>query len=76
MTLTKARDIFGEEYAAYELHTFPIKDGIGYYIGYEVDDTRKVYNLYHIKLIWDDGATEETTVEGEQELALWTDHLR
>jgi hypothetical protein len=78
MTLDKvsATEIFGEQWEGYEIHSFPIKDGVGYYLPHTVDNTRTVETHYEIRLIWNNGDTEESTAESEQELKLWTEHLR
>lgn len=75
MTLTKASEVFGEEYDGFELHTFPVKDGQGFYVTERVDNTRKVYDHHIIKIIFNDGSTEETYADTPQELELWTKHL-
>lgn len=70
-----ASELFGEEYADFEVKTFAVKDGKGYYITEEVNDTRTTY-LRHIILIrFNDGTEERTDATSEQELKLWTEHL-
>lgn len=72
-----AAEIFGEEWERLTLHSFPIRDGVGYYVPYEsMGADRRPATHYRIKLIWTNGETEETTAASPGELALWTDHLK
>lgn len=76
MAQVTAAEIFGEEWEGYSVHTFPIRDGVGYWVAYEsMGADRRPATHYRIKLIWTNGETEETTAESPKELALWTDHL-
>ncbi len=75
MTLSKATELFGEEYEGFEVHTFAVKAGKGYYIAHTVDNTRAVFTQYEIFIQFDDGTTERTDATTEQELKLWTEHL-
>lgn len=77
---TNATEVFGESAEGMELHTFPIRSGggatgTGYYTSETVDNTRQIFTLYRICLIWDNGDVEYSTAESEQELKLWTEHL-
>jgi hypothetical protein len=72
----RVTDIFDETFESYTLHTFPIVNGKGYYVEYESRNAqRQPVTHYRIKLIWDNGDTEEVTAESPQELELWTVHL-
>jgi len=80
-TLHNATEVFGSSAEGLELHSFPVRSmgnatGTGYWIGMEVDNTRRVYTLYRICIIWDNGDVEYSTAESEQELKLWTEHLQ
>jgi hypothetical protein len=75
-TLNKAADLFGEEWQGYEVQTFTVRDGKGYYIAHTVDNTREVFTQYEILIRHDDGDETRTYVTTEQELELWTEHLK
>lgn len=74
-TLLKSHELFGDEWSGYEVKTFTVKDGTGYYIAHEVDNTRTVFTQYEILVRFNDGTTERTYATTEQELKLWTEHL-
>lgn len=76
MTLEKSADLFGEEWDGYEVRTFAVKDGKGFYISHEVDNTRRIFTQHEILIQFNDGTTERTTADSEQELKLWTEHLQ
>ncbi len=79
MTLDKvtSTEIFGEQWEGYTLTSFPIKDGVGYYVAYEsMGADRRPATHYAIKLVWSNGDTEESTAESPAELELWTKHLQ
>lgn len=69
-------DLFGEEWDGYEVQTFTVKDGQGFYISHTVDNTRRIFTQYEILIQFNDGTTERTYVESDQELKLWTEHLQ
>lgn len=75
-TLKKSTELFGEEYDSLEVTTFPVKDGTGYYISHTVDDTRRIYTHYLIRIEYSDGTVETSTADSVQELELWTKHLQ
>lgn len=83
MTLDKVstESIFGEAFADVDMHTFPVRSmgnatGTGYYVAYELDDTRTVSTRYRICIVWDNGDVEYSTADTEQELELWTKHMQ
>lgn len=76
MTLTKATELFGEQFDGLEVHSFPVKDGKGFYISHTVDNTRRIYTQHEILIQFSDGTEERSTAESQQELELWTKHLQ
>lgn len=75
-TVKKSHELFGEEFEGYDVTTFTVKDGQGYYISYPVDNTRTAYTQYRIRVDYSDGDTVFETVDSRQELELWTVHLK
>jgi len=76
-----ASELFGEAYADFQLHSFPVRSmgnatGTGYYVAEQVDNTRRIFTHYRIAIVWDDGTVEHSTADSEQELKLWTEHLQ
>lgn len=69
-------DLFGEEWDGYEVQTFTVKDGQGFYISHTVDNTRTIFTQHEILIRFNDGTTERTYVTSDQELKLWTEHLQ
>lgn len=77
MTLTKATELFGETVEGLELKSTPVAGGTAYWVTQTVDNTRRVYEEHTLTIIWDDGERmEPVTLEGDQELELWTKHLQ
>ena len=75
MSTLNSSELFGEEYGDLEVTTFTVKEGVGFYVGYTVDNTRTVYTHYLIRIEYSDGTVETTTADSDQELKLWTEHL-
>ncbi len=83
MTLDKVstESIFGEAFADVDMYTFPVRSmgnatGTGYYIAYEVNNTRRIFTAYRIAVVWDNGDVEYSTADTQQELELWTKHMQ
>lgn len=71
-----ATALFGETFEGMELHSAPIKGGTAYWVTATIDNTRRVYGQHAFRIIWDDGEEFDTiTLEGDEELELWTKHL-
>lgn len=83
MTLNKVTtaSIFGEAFADVPLYTFRVRSlgnatGTGYYVSYEVDNTRRKFTAYRIAIVWDNGDVEYSTADSKEELELWTKHMQ
>lgn len=71
-----ATELFGETVEGMELHSKRIKNGTAYWVTQTVDNTRRIYEEHTFRILWDDGEPFETiTLEGPDELKLWTEHL-
>jgi hypothetical protein len=74
-TMNTSADLFGEEWQGYEVQTFTVRDGNGFYISHTVDNTRTVFTQYEILVRYSDGTEDRTYATSQQELELWTKHL-
>ena len=72
-----ATELFGEEFEGLELHTAEVKGGTAYWVTQTIDNTRRIYEEHTFTILWEDGERLDTiTIEGQQELDLWTKHLQ
>lgn len=75
MLKATATDLFGETAEGLELHTYPIKNGIAYYVQWDDNNPRATFPRTALKVIFNDGEVIELDIESQQELELWTTHL-
>lgn len=70
-----ASALFGEEFEGLEVHRYPVKNGTVYYVQWDDSNPRATFPRTELKVIFNDGEETQVSIESEQELKLWTEHL-
>lgn len=76
MAQPTASELFGETFEGLKVNEYPVKDGTAYWVQWDDSNPRATFPRTELVILFNDGEREQVSIESEQELKLWTEHLR